>query len=303
MRSLYTIVAGKIETEACEINVSEHCNLGCRGCSHLSPISARNFASPESVLRDLKILREFYHPAHIRLLGGEPLLHPDIVSVLLAVRESEITERIRLLTNGLLLSQMPLEFWQLVDEVHISSYPGQDIPNDKMQVCREQARSHNVSLKVRFYDKFRESYSEIGTQNSTLIERIYSSCQIAHVWRCHTVVDGYFFKCPQSYFLPKKLSNKLNPVPAVDGVEISNRSTFGYELWAYLNGEDPLTTCSHCLGSVGKLFPHAQIRRIAWTEPQRHSTEDLIDKEHLLLLEERNKGADNLCVRNETKLN
>lgn len=174
---------------------------------------------------------------------------------------------------------------------------------DDMKICYELARSHNVTLLVRYYDKFRESYTEVGTKNSNLVKRIYATCQIAHVWRCHTVANGYFYKCPQSYFLPKLLSHKKGIAVTQDGIRISNSRGFGEELLAYLNSTTPMAACRYCLGSVGKLFPHEQVRRTNWNEPQERSTEELLDPAHLMVLEEIDNGADNRCVSTERKLN
>ncbi len=56
-------------------------------------------------------------------LGGEPLLNKDICSFMRAARESGVFRNIRVITNGLLLSKMSEEFWQLADIVRISVYP------------------------------------------------------------------------------------------------------------------------------------------------------------------------------------
>jgi molybdenum cofactor biosynthesis enzyme MoaA len=102
MTDRYRVVDGRILNRRCEINVAEHCNLSCRACSHLSPVHPKAFADPAVVARDLGALAHSYHAKTVRLLGGEPLLHPDLPSVIDAVRASRVCETITVVTNGIL---------------------------------------------------------------------------------------------------------------------------------------------------------------------------------------------------------
>ena len=104
----------KVHNNACEINVVEHCNLSCRSCSHVSPAFRRTVIDPDALERDLSLLAEHYKVGTVRLLGGEPLLHPDLGAVVDAVRRSGIGERICVVTNGLLLPRMPRALWEAV---------------------------------------------------------------------------------------------------------------------------------------------------------------------------------------------
>ncbi|HUC36682.1 MAG TPA: hypothetical protein VMR97_06120, partial [Acidimicrobiales bacterium] len=69
----YRIVDGKIHNSRCEINVAEHCNLSCRGCSHASPVVPNYFADPDELHDSLSFLARRYHSRQVRLVGGEPL--------------------------------------------------------------------------------------------------------------------------------------------------------------------------------------------------------------------------------------
>ena len=292
----YKVGDGIIYSNACELNVVHHCNLSCRGCSHLSPVIEKHYMSPDKALEDLSTLAKYYRSEHVRLLGGEPLLHPDLLGVIDAVQRSGISSRVRVVTNGVLLWKMEDDFWKKVDEVHVSVYPGKEMTAEQLQWCQHKAQLYNVDLKLLYFDRFRESYSELGTNDESLVQRIYNTCQIAHQWHCHNVQDGYFYKCPQSLFLPRVLGNALGR-PAADGIKIVDSPTFGKDLLAYLESSKPLASCHYCLGSVGKLFPHNQVSRKRWREWQRHSTEELVDWEYLAVLESVDPYADNLCQR------
>jgi len=280
----YEIVNNRIHNpEGCEINAVLHCNLRCRSCSHLSPIMTPWFADPKQIGRDLSRLAKFYHAGYVKVLGGEPLLHPRLVEIMQAIRESSITDRIVLSTNGALLDSSPDKLWAMVNEIIITVYPGKAISNEELNNCRRRARDNGVELSVRLAPVFRESHSEPGTDDGDLIDRIFRTCKIAHVWRCHTVHEGFFYRCPQSYFL-HKLQN-ADPQSSGDGLRIGDNDDFIDELYRYLTSTRGPSACRWCLGTVGYQFAHAQVARQQWQKLANKPTEELVDWQLLRRLE------------------
>ncbi|MER7014997.1 radical SAM protein [Saccharopolyspora sp. NPDC000359] len=290
----YDVIGGKVVTpEGIELNVTYHCNLGCASCSHLSPLFRRTNADPAAAAADLALLSRSFQAQFVKVLGGEPLLHPELLTILAAVRESGIAPKILLCTNGILLPRMSEEFWAAVDEVEVSVYPGRELSPDDARLVRQRAERSGTELRVEHYSYFRYSYSEVGTDDPELVSEIYSTCQIAHVWRCHTVFEGYFFKCPQSVFLPRAIGSPADPW--ADGLEIEQGPGFVDRLLAYLRSSEPLAACRNCLGSAGLRTQHRQLKRKEFREPQNRSTEDLVDREFLALLGRR-PDADDGCT-------
>ncbi|GAA0366789.1 radical SAM protein [Streptomyces blastmyceticus] len=280
----YRMVNGKVETpEGCEINVAYHCNLGCASCSHLSPAFRRSLAEPETIARDLALLARSFRAQFVKVLGGEPLLHPRLVEILHSIRAAGIAPRVLVCTNGLLLPRMGEDFWAAVDEVEISVYPGRELPEEARARILGHAEDHGVTLTVNHYSHFRYSYSEHGTDDEQLIRRIHATCQIAHVWRCHTVYEGHFFTCPQSVFIPQIIGDPQDI--RADGLRITDDPGFAERLLAHLRSPQPLRACRNCMGSAGRRMPHQQRTRRDFRIPQQHTTEELADRRFLALLE------------------
>lgn len=288
----------KLFAPRCEINVVSHCNMACRSCSHLSPVTPKSFIQVSSVERDVDILTKYYHVKHVLLLGGEPLLHPELSDIAHVIRASDICDHIRVVTNGTLLWKMDDYFWESVDEVYISMYPGHIIKEDHLEIIKQNALKHNTTIKIYKFNNFRVSYSEKGTSDLSLVGRIYSTCQVAHIWQCSTLHDGYLYKCPQSLFLNQLLSRDSLPT-GIDGVKIVDDLSFKETLNAYMQSPDPLHRCRYCLGSVGKLFRHMEIPRRDWRGFQDYTSEDLIDMDYLNILENLDAEAANSCFEPE----
>ncbi|MEV0263510.1 radical SAM protein [Streptomyces sp. NPDC050617] len=291
----YHIADGKVVSpEGCELNVAHHCNLGCASCSHLSPVFRRSFIDPDTAARDLHLLARSFAAKFVKVLGGEPLLHPQLVPILHQVRSSGLAPHITVCTNGILLPRMREDFYAAVDEIEISVYPDRELDEEKMARVRAYADEHDVLLNISYYSHFRYSYAEHGTDDEALVRRIFATCQIAHVWRCHTLYEGHFFKCPQSVFLPQVLEG-AKPLWE-DGLRITDEPDFPARLLAYLQGTEPLAACRNCMGSVGRRMPHQQRTRRDFRDLQKHSTEELTDHRFLTLLEERPDADDGCAV-------
>jgi organic radical activating enzyme len=278
------VTDGRVLTDGLEVVVTHHCNLRCRACAYLSPVQRPTRVDPVSLQRSLTALASRFHASEARILGGEPLLHPDLVGVVVAVRNSGICDTIRLITNGTLLERASEALWDAVDEVSVSVYPGRELDPAAADVIQRTAGEHGVRLKFKTFDYFRQSYAETGTSDDGLVDRIYRTCQMAHSWRCLTVWSGHLYRCPQSLFLPSVLDS-LDL--AHEGIPIADDPGFGERLLDFLEDPRPLSACRNCLGSVGTLFYHTQIpRRTPWREPQAKAVEDLIDRQHLRYLED-----------------
>jgi hypothetical protein len=265
-----------------EINAVEHCNLSCAGCSHLSPLMRKRNIDPEDVARSLSKLAQVYSAARVKVVGGEPLLHPDLPRLLRVIRDSRIARSVDLCTNGVLLWKMDPKIWTLIDRLEVSLYPGTATARFDLEPLRRRALDHGVALDINAYRSFRASYCEDDDLTPYLAQRVFSSCQIAHHWRCHTLHDGHFFLCPQSLFLPRRLAD--GDGWKRDGVDVHAPGLHD-RLAALLRRHEPLEACSRCLGTVGKSFPHHQAKRRNWAEDQSGRAEDRLDFRRLTELE------------------
>jgi organic radical activating enzyme len=274
--SSYPVVDGVIQAPQLELNVVENCNLSCRSCSHLSPVLSKHRIDAGSVEQTLALLSRHYHATWLKVVGGEPLLHPDLISIVHEVRRTGVVDGVYLVTNGVLLPRKDVDFWREFDWVEVSLYPGKSLSEEEQATCEAYAREAGTKLTFRRRHNFRTSYSEIGTSDARLTRAIYRTCGVAHDWRCHTVAGGRFYKCPQSYFLPQVLDGCAGDADA-DSIPIDESEHLGQKLLAFLESREPLETCRHCLGTAGKEIAHTQVKRAEFRSLQQLPTEELID--------------------------
>ena len=101
------------------LNILDHCNLKCKGCDHFACVADPYFVDKRTIYNDLKRLSRLFPDDEIKqmaVMGGEPLLHPDLLDILCMVRKFFPNTIIRLTTNALLLLKQPDEFWKVCRE-------------------------------------------------------------------------------------------------------------------------------------------------------------------------------------------
>lgn len=142
------------------VKIAEHCNYKCIGCNVHSNIAKEEFYSLEQFEMDLKRVAELIDVKAFHLLGGEPLLNPEIYKYILIARRYLPDSQIDIITNGVLLSRMDENFFEyLIDNqinISISHYPEKrDVEQDAydtqltFDVCREimDCTAHFILVK------------------------------------------------------------------------------------------------------------------------------------------------------------
>ena len=285
---------GKVyNPEGLEINAVLHCNMSCKSCAHLSPLFKKKNIDLDMVGHDLEILSHSYHASYVKIMGGEPLLNPNLVELIKSVTSTGIADEILLTTNGTLLHNAPEELWDVIDSLELSLYPSRLPDQEKIESFKSKAALHKVKLLINYYENFRISYSENRNEDISLVQDVYDTCKLAHFWHSHTVIDGWFYRCPQSIFIPQQeVAGGWNS--EIDGIRISSEPGFAESLFKFLTRSQPLKACENCLGSVGKSHSHKELRRTEWRPQEKY--DDLIS---LGFLEACRKdiSADDGCVR------
>lgn len=99
-----------------EYHLVDSCNLKCAGCSHYSSTINEKICLPiDHIINDLTLLKNKVgdNLKWLRLLGGEPLIHPQISECLKQIRGLFPNTELSLVTNGLLLGKMNQEFYDV----------------------------------------------------------------------------------------------------------------------------------------------------------------------------------------------
>jgi organic radical activating enzyme len=184
------------------INLVRHCNLNCQSCDTFSPIADECFADLQTVEKDLKQFAKLEmggggeKVGEIGLSGGEPLLYPHIVDMILLVRKYFKDVLICFMTNGILLPKQDELFWQTCGtnnvEITITPYPIK-IDTNTIQAL---AKKYNVKVDIFVgYEKQPKTthIMPLDIQGKQNIKWNFLRCYRANT--CISLIDGKLSTC------------------------------------------------------------------------------------------------------------
>lgn len=235
-------IDSKLSLHYLEFHLTEHCNMNCKGCGHFSCIAEPEFADIIQHFKDMKRLSELVDFRCIRLLGGEPLLHPDVVEFMRTTRAFFPKSYISIVTNGILLPAMPKEFWHAVVSFNIAVDVTLYKPMwKKKDEILELLKSHNVSGEFKEVSSFLAKADMKGCQDYL---DSFHNCPFRE---CRFLQAGKIATCAYP-FIKRHVNNKFGLIidEEDDGtIDIHDPELDSLKLMKLLN--TPFKLCRYCV--------------------------------------------------------
>lgn len=178
-----------------EVLVTNYCNLNCRSCSHFSNIvTEKTLLSVDEFETYLVELRKKVREiATFQLLGGEPLLHPELDRFVSLTRKYFPGTHIDVVTNGLLILKIPQK---LIDAMVLSNatffisqyHPTREKITDIVRFLEEKQINYTISPLLTHFESVL-TYKE-KTAEKAFAKRYKDGCI------CHSIAKGRIYVCP-----------------------------------------------------------------------------------------------------------
>ena len=212
-----------------EMMVTQACNLSCHGCTNYSDLTHNGYLTWNEGKAQIVPWLDRMEIPDFGILGGEPLMNPDIRNWITGLRELMPTSQIRFTTNGLLLEKN----FDIVDLLHeIGNVVFKiAVHQDNTQLERTIERIHekfnwepvvefgvsrlkttnNLRFHVKrpeiFYKTYQGTYRTMHPHNSDPQEAFAICCQQT----CPLLYNGKIYKCSTSGLLAEVLDRAGNP--------------------------------------------------------------------------------------------
>ena len=224
--------------EFIEFHLVDSCNLKCKGCTSFSNISKKsNFIDTRLLEIRLQKLTKLFTIETIRLLGGEPLLHPDINNILRTVRQCLGYSHIELFTNGILLNKMPQAFFETCYKnninIVISQYPILKNKDEIKQILSSFKINYSFSPIIF---SFSANLNPKGNSNK---EETFKNCRHTYY---KTLKEDNIYICPICAYINQYNEYFNKNIPIGNGINIYTNST--RKIFNYL--KKPEETCKYC---------------------------------------------------------
>jgi organic radical activating enzyme len=255
-----------------EIMVTQVCNLTCHGCSTYSDLDHKGYVSWDDGLLQIKPWLQRVSFDHFGLMGGEPLINPQIRDWIIGIRKLMPDTIIRFPINGTLLHKH-LDIVDLLAElgnvifkitVHVDDKQIEDSikyvldkytwdPIHEYGIDRFVTKNNfkfQVNRPRTFYKTFQNDYANALPYNS-LPENAFAVC---HQKECPLLINGRIYKCSTSGLMHDVLNkfNSTNIAAWEHYLDNNHNGSIGLdsddsEIAKFItNIRQPHATCSQC---------------------------------------------------------
>lgn len=241
-----------------ELPITDKCNLNCKGCLFAcGPKGNPEDVPYEQIIKDIARMRELFEDIPwIRVLGGEPLMHPNIEDILKYIRKEFSDSEVDLCTNGLLLPHMQDHFFECLAQhqisIHISGYPPTYKMLSKIKAILEMYHLDNVTLER---EKFYKFYTLSPTNDMT---KSYKRCMTSG---CHEVYKGKILPCSAAIAFHKFNEQFGTEYQIVEGKDYFNLYETDLDSWDLVKKLNvPIPICKYCSDSKTEAFDWESVK-------------------------------------------
>ena len=244
----------RTELDTMEIHVAEHCNLNCKNCSMFCGlVETCDFPCYQEFEEGIKQLKNFFpHIKKFRIIGGEPLLNPELDKYICLIRNVYPYTDIRLISNGILVTKMSDQLIQTI------------IDNDVTFIVTQYiSLKHSIDEINRFLSKTGIRY--IVTEAVLEFQKIYNALGDSDIdenfYRCHwkgSCATMYGTKIATCYvpFVIHYFSDKFNlAIEETGKIDLMEEGLTAQEIIKRMH--TPFDMCRYCAPKVN------------WTEWER----------------------------------
>lgn len=223
-----------------ELHIADNCNLNCKGCTHFAPLFKELGCDLEDRVGDVaKINSLFDEVFRLDILGGEPLLNPELKDYIIALRKELPNSFIQIYTNGILMPKLDKKVLEVMHENNIGVTISEYYPTHQMiDIIVEVLNDYSINYRLAKYD-WKQNFNIPLSLSS---DSKYPQKCISD--GCFTVANGLIAKCPTLMYV-EKFNTVFNQSLPTEGI---------YKIDDYKNGEDLLSDmnkvvplCKHCI--------------------------------------------------------
>ena len=225
-----------------DVVITERCSLRCRDCSNLMPYfkSPKNYKVAE-ILKDVDNLLQYTDEImEARIIGGDPLMHPQWLEFVKGVLQSSKIKRVLIYTNGLIKPSL-LDLPTLAHKKVIIIMTDYKKLSKNLNTIIELFENTNVKYKIVELNKWIDcasiyKHNRTPQQNDSLFVKCVSTNLL-------TLSKGKLFRCPYAASAFQLKAVRDVPRDYVNVKYLKDKKT----LHNYVIGKRSMSVCDYCI--------------------------------------------------------
>ncbi|MCM1425828.1 MAG: radical SAM protein [Eubacterium sp.] len=239
-----------------DVNLVDHCNMKCKGCLRYSNLVEEPFfADFDKMIADWTRMKElFWGVERLKLMGGEPMLSPDLCRYIKHAREIFPDADIMVTTNALLINENCTELFQVMKENYcffdISLYAPM---RERIGKVEEILQKNGVWYGIN--DAKGDFYKVLSREPKYDMDEAYEKCTARN---CHHLREGKLSVCSRPQYAYIMNERYHTNIPGDDGVwDIYHLNMDAWELDKKLSSG--FEACKYCAPPVAYEWGRATV--------------------------------------------
>jgi organic radical activating enzyme len=245
-----------------EVFITEKCSLLCKDCTHLIPYYCNR--KHHSMIKVRKALEQLFTVVSkiqdFIILGGEPLLHPELPDLLRWCIQQEQIGTITILTNGTIVPKDTCldALIETKTRIRVSDYGPY---SNKKKVLEKLFEEYDIPVYINKDKWVALGNGEPHTYTTEQQKQMFADCPFSVE---HVLLDGKLFRCAHGGHMHQRGMVKLS---GDEYVELLSEDILKTELEQYMRNYlnmDSISACCFCNGyrPEYQVVPAVQIERI-----------------------------------------
>ncbi|KAA5541540.1 radical SAM protein [Roseiconus nitratireducens] len=213
-----------IELPALEYHLAHGCNLSCQQCSHYSNHHlAGAMPTVEQADTDHSKWSHRLKPRRFALLGGEPLLNPNVIQHIQLARQHWAGSKLMLVTNGFFLHrypELPAVLLETDCRLEVSQHGTHDEYVKRFREVEQfvwRWREQHPGIQIKIRKSHRGWMRQYNIQNGKPVpfdSKPAAAYRVCMQRTCTQLFRSMLFKCPAlAYFSQLESKLKLHDLP------------------------------------------------------------------------------------------
>jgi organic radical activating enzyme len=226
-----------------EFYITNVCNLTCRGCNRFNNYNFKGHQYWADHALAIEAWSKRLDAPFISILGGEPLLNPDIELWVSNLRRLWPDSEIMIQTNGTYKNYDCSVFWK---KYKVSTIASIHDPKSSEYLKKKYTTTINATV---FHQSAIIEKNDSYTLHHSDVDYAFSCCDMKHD---HTIFNGKLWKCPSMALLPefdKQFNLQLDPRQRelLYKFQSLNADCSEEELERFITTKDtPIAQCEFC---------------------------------------------------------
>lgn len=210
-----------------ECHISNACNLTCESCTDFTNHGHKDIMSVDTLKQWYTLWNKRVHPKEFALLGGEPLLNPNLIEILYLSQQMwprrNGDQKLELVSNGLLIPKWPDlgrdlagSGFRLTISIHDdeNNIPYKKRMKQSFDIVNKWIKEYKLNVAIEPLDNgWRRIYKGFGINSEPFedndLEESWNNCICDQ--DCFQLYEKNLYKCPQVAYLPL-LKQKYGPL-------------------------------------------------------------------------------------------